>query len=99
MILRIDRLQTEMPPPSDPDPVGASAVQELLGGKYGEMSTFMNYTYQSFNFRNRQGARPFYDLRGEHRRRGVRPHRARLHRDQHDAHRRHRRASRASSAT
>jgi Mn-containing catalase len=37
-------------------------VQELLGGKFGEMSTFMNYTYQSFNFRNRQGARPFYDL-------------------------------------
>ncbi len=62
MILRIDKLQTELPPPSDPDPVGASAVQELLGGKYGEMSTFMNYTYQSFNFRNRQGARPFYDL-------------------------------------
>src|SRR5689334_23087570 len=62
MILRIDRLQTELPPPSDPDPVGASAVQELLGGKYGEMSTFMNYTYQSFNFRNRQGARPFFDL-------------------------------------
>jgi Mn-containing catalase len=62
MILRIDRLQTELPPPSDPDPVGASAVQELLGGKYGEMSTFMNYTYQSFNFRSRQQARPFYDL-------------------------------------
>jgi Mn-containing catalase len=62
VILRIDRLQTELPPPSDPDPVGASVVQELLGGKYGEMSTFMNYTYQSFNFRNRQGARPFYDL-------------------------------------
>ena len=55
MILRIDRLQTELPPPSDPDPVGASVVQELLGGKFGEMSTFMNYTYQSFNFRNRQG--------------------------------------------
>jgi Mn-containing catalase len=62
MIFRIDRLLTEMPPPSDPDPIGASAVQELLGGKYGEMSTFMNYTFQSFNFRNRQGARPFYDL-------------------------------------
>jgi Mn-containing catalase len=62
MILRIDRLQTEMPPPSDPDPAGAAVVQELLGGKFGEMSTFMNYTYQSFNFRNRQGARPFYDL-------------------------------------
>src|SRR6201992_771022 len=62
MIMRLDRLQAEMPPPSDPDPIGASAVQELLGGKYGEMSTFMNYTYQSFNFRNRQGARPFYHL-------------------------------------
>src|SRR3954466_8477718 len=62
VILRIDKLQTQLPPPSDPDPIGASAVQELLGGKYGEMSTFMNYTYQSFNFRNRQGARPFYDL-------------------------------------
>src|SRR3954451_22682492 len=62
MILRIDRLQTEMPPPSDPDPNGASVVQELLGGKFGEMSTFMNYTYQSFNFRARQKARPFYDL-------------------------------------
>ena len=34
MILRVDRLQTELPPPSDPDPVGAAAVQELLGGKY-----------------------------------------------------------------
>jgi Mn-containing catalase len=62
MINRIDRLQVELPPPSEPDPVGASIVQELLGGKFGEMSTFMNYTYQSFNFRNRQGARPFYDL-------------------------------------
>jgi Mn-containing catalase len=62
MILRIDRLQTELPPPSTPDPNGASAVQELLGGKFGEMSTLMNYTYQSFNFRGRQRLRPFYDL-------------------------------------
>ena len=62
MILRIDRWQTELPPPSDPDPDGASVVQELMGGKFGEMSTLMNYTFQSFNFRNRQGARPFYDL-------------------------------------
>src|ERR1700744_5568341 len=62
MIQRFDKLQTELPPPSEPDPAGAAIVQELLGGKFGEMSTFMNYTYQSFNFRNRQGARPFYDL-------------------------------------
>ena len=62
MIQRFDRLQVELPPPSDPDPNGASAVQELMGGRFGEMSTLMNYTFQSFNFRNRQGARPFYDL-------------------------------------
>ena len=52
----------ELPPPSDPDPAGAAAVQELMGGRFGEMSTFMNYTFQSWNFRGRQGARPFYDL-------------------------------------
>ena len=62
LILRIDRHATMLPPPSEPDPKGAACVQELLGGKYGEMSTLMNYTFQSFNFRNRQGARPFYDL-------------------------------------
>jgi Mn-containing catalase len=62
MILRIDRWGTELPPPSDPDPAGAAAVQELMGGRFGEMSTLMNYTFQSFNFRDRQGARPFYDL-------------------------------------
>jgi Mn-containing catalase len=60
--LRIDQWGTELPPPSDPDPDGAAAVQELMGGRFGEMSTFMNYTFQSFNFRHTQGARPFYDL-------------------------------------
>jgi Mn-containing catalase len=62
LIQRIDRLGVELPPPSDPDPDGAAAVQELMGGRFGEMSTFMNYTFQSFNFRGRQKARPFYDL-------------------------------------
>jgi Mn-containing catalase len=62
MIQRIDRLGVELPPPSEPDPAGAAAVQELMGGRFGEMSTFMNYTFQSFNFRGRQAARPFYDL-------------------------------------
>jgi Mn-containing catalase len=55
-------LATKLPPPSDPDPDGAAAVQELMGGRFGEMSTLMNYTFQSFNFRARQKARPFYDL-------------------------------------
>src|SRR4029079_6350792 len=62
MILRIDRLATELPPPSSPHPAVAAIVQGLVGGKFGEMSTFMNYTFQSFNFRARQEARPFFDL-------------------------------------
>jgi Mn-containing catalase len=62
MILRIDRLAIELPAPSHPSPNSASAVQELLGGKFGEMSTLMNYTFQSFNFRGRAEMKPFYDL-------------------------------------
>ena len=33
-----------------------------MGGKFGEMSTLMNYTFQSFNYRDRKSIRPFYDL-------------------------------------
>jgi Mn-containing catalase len=62
MILRIDKLAIELPAPDHPSPNSASAVQELLGGKFGEMSTLMNYTFQSFNFRDRNRLRPFYDL-------------------------------------
>ncbi|HVG43835.1 MAG TPA: manganese catalase family protein, partial [Longimicrobium sp.] len=62
MITRIDKLALELPQPKHPSPNGASAVQELLGGKFGEMSTLMNYTFQSFNFRGRNQMRPFYDL-------------------------------------
>jgi Mn-containing catalase len=62
MILRIDRLAIELPVPENPSPNSAAAVQELLGGKFGEMSTLMNYTFQSFNFRGRDKMRPFYDL-------------------------------------
>ena len=36
MFLRIDRLQVEMPLPKEPDPVAAAAVQELMGGRFGE---------------------------------------------------------------
>lgn len=62
MFLRIDKLQTELPEPTERDPNAAAAVQELLGGKFGEMSTLNNYLFQSFNFRGRDDARPFYDL-------------------------------------
>ncbi len=62
MITRFDRVATELPAPKGPNPNGAAAVQELMGGKFGEMSTLMNYTFQSFNFRGRNDARPYYDL-------------------------------------
>jgi Mn-containing catalase len=58
----MDKLAIELPMPDHPSPNSASAVQELLGGKFGEMSTLMNYTFQSFNFRGRRNMRPFYDL-------------------------------------
>ncbi len=64
MITRHDRVAVDLPKPKSPNPNGASLVQELLGGKFGEMSTLMNYTFQSMNFRGRDQdhARPFYDL-------------------------------------
>jgi len=62
LIIRIDKLQVEMPAPSEPDPDAAAAVQELMGGRFGEMSTLMNYTFQSFNFRGRTKVKPYYDL-------------------------------------
>ncbi|MGZ8378406.1 MAG: manganese catalase family protein [Gemmatirosa sp.] len=62
MITRIDKIAVELPHPKNPSPNDAAAVQELLGGKFGEMSTLMNYTFQSFNFRGRKQMRPFYDL-------------------------------------
>ncbi|MFS8513445.1 MAG: manganese catalase family protein, partial [Planifilum fulgidum] len=49
MFLRINRLQVELPKPKEADPNAGAAVQELLGGRFGEMSTLMNYMYQSFN--------------------------------------------------
>lgn len=62
MFMRIDQLQAELPQPKKPDPNAAAALQELLGGKYGEMSTLGNYMFQSFNFRDKSKLRPFYSL-------------------------------------
>ena len=62
MFMRVDRLQAELPPPKKADPNAAAALQELLGGKYGEMSTLGNYMFQSFNFRSKSKLRPFYEL-------------------------------------
>lgn len=62
MFLRIDKLQIELPAATKADPNAAAALQELLGGKYGEMSTLGNYLFQSFNFRSKSKLRPFYSL-------------------------------------
>src|ERR1041384_1942152 len=62
MFMRVDKLQAELPAPKQKDPNAAAALQELLGGKYGEMSTLGNYMFQSFNFRSKSKLRPFYSL-------------------------------------
>ena len=55
-------MQIDLPAPEYGDANAAAAVQELLGGKFGEMSTLNNYMYQSFNFRQKNKFKPFYDL-------------------------------------
>ncbi|MQY46632.1 manganese catalase family protein [Rhizobiales bacterium RZME27] len=62
MFMRVDELQAELPAPKQADPNAAAALQELLGGKYGEMSTLGNYMFQSFNFRSKSKLKPFYSL-------------------------------------
>ncbi len=62
MFMRVDKLQAALPAPKKADPNAAAALQELLGGKYGEMSTLNNYMFQSFNFRSKSKLRPYYSL-------------------------------------
>jgi Mn-containing catalase len=47
--------------PDEPDPGAANALQEGLGGQFGEMRTMMQYLFQSFNFRG-PAAKPYRDL-------------------------------------
>ncbi|MGI8315080.1 manganese catalase family protein [Halobacillus mangrovi] len=62
MFKRLNRMQIPLSIPAHGDANAAAAVQELLGGKFGEMSTLNNYMYQSFGFRNKKKFKPFYDL-------------------------------------
>lgn len=45
----------------EPDPAAANALQEGLGGQFGEMRTMMQYLFQSMNFRG-ASAKPYRDL-------------------------------------
>ncbi|ELT43154.1 manganese catalase family protein [Arthrobacter nitrophenolicus] len=46
----------------EPDPAAANALQEGLGGQFGEMRTMMQYLFQSMNFRGDAAAKPYKDL-------------------------------------
>jgi hypothetical protein len=75
MIQRFDQLAVDLPEPSGPNPAAAAAIQELMGGKFGEMSTLMNYTFQSFNFRGKEKVSTILRSYLQHRGRGIQPHR------------------------
>ncbi|WP_372634715.1 manganese catalase family protein [Cohnella sp.] len=62
MFKRINLLPIALPVPKHPDANAAAAVQELLGGRFGEMSTLNNYLVQSSNFRSKRKLKPFYEL-------------------------------------
>jgi Mn-containing catalase len=62
MFMRSEKLLIPLEKPENPDPQGAAAIQELLGGKFGEMSTLNNYLHQSFGFKEKKKLKPFYDL-------------------------------------
>src|SRR6188474_2915018 len=60
MFLHTQQLINEIVP-DEPDPAAANALQEGLGGQFGEMRTMMQYLFQSINFRGPQ-AKPYKDL-------------------------------------
>jgi Mn-containing catalase len=62
MFLRIDKLPVSLPASTKIDPESAAAVQELMGGRFGEMSTFNNYFIQSMNMRGKKQVGPYYEL-------------------------------------
>lgn len=59
MFFHVQRLINEIVS-DEPDPAAANALQEGLGGQFGEMRTMMQYLFQSFNFRGK--AKPYLDL-------------------------------------
>lgn len=60
MFFHVQRLINEIVV-DEPDPDAANALQEGLGGQFGEMRTMMQYLFQSMNFRG-PNAKPYRDL-------------------------------------
>ncbi|MCU9613513.1 manganese catalase family protein [Caldibacillus lycopersici] len=53
MFFHIKELQYNAKP-ERPDPLFAKKLQEVLGGQFGEISVFMQYLFQGWNFRGEQ---------------------------------------------
>ena len=60
MFESINKLPNPIPPSDRPDPKAAQALQEGLGGQFGEMRTMMQYLFQNMNFRGE--AKAYQDL-------------------------------------
>ncbi|HEY9387584.1 MAG TPA: manganese catalase family protein [Nitrososphaeraceae archaeon] len=60
MFLSINKLPNNIPTGDKPNPKAAQALQEGLGGQFGEMRTMMQYLFQNMNFRG--DAKPYQDL-------------------------------------
>ncbi len=61
MYLYVEQLINEIEI-DEPDPAAANALQEGLGGQFGEMRTMMQYLFQSMNFRGDASSKPYKDL-------------------------------------
>ncbi len=52
MFVSVNLLANQLPK-DKPDNRAANALQEGLGGQFGEMRTMMQYLFQNFNFREK----------------------------------------------
>src|ERR1044072_659301 len=60
IFLSVKKIPHPIPPADSPNPKAAQALQEGLGGQFGEMRTMMQYFFQNMNFRGE--AKPYQDL-------------------------------------
>ena len=80
MYLHIQQLINEIAV-DEPDPAAANALQEGLGGQFGEMRTMMQYLFQSMNFRGDAASQAVQGPAPGRRHRGDQPRRADRHHD------------------
>ena len=59
MFISVNKLANQLPK-DKPDNRAANALQEGLGGQFGEMRTMMQYLFEYFTFQGK--AKPYQDL-------------------------------------